>query len=226
MGAPPHPAPLLRLLCLGDSYTVGEGAAQPETWPHRVADALRADGLDLAPPVVVAQTGWTTEDLDAALDRLAPCSDGAAPPEPADAVVLLVGVNDQYRRPDVDAYRERFAALLARAAALAGGPQAGGAGRLVVVSLPDWGATPFGAGPPEDPGVPERTPAEIGRQIDAFNDAARAEAQAAGARWVDVTDLSRAPGAGVIADGLHPTGAAYAAWAERIAPAVRAALGA
>ncbi|MDT0631519.1 SGNH/GDSL hydrolase family protein [Rubrivirga litoralis] len=219
---------MTRLLCLGDSYTVGEGVAPDEAWPARVAAALRTDGLNVAPPTVVAQTGWTTEDLAAALD--------AAPPdrglsEPANAVTLLIGVNDQYRRPDADAYRARFAALLARAVALAGGPQTGGpqtgrAERVVVVSIPDWGRTPHGAAPPEDADVPVRTPAEIGREVDAFNAAARAEADAAGARWVDVTALSREQGALVAADGLHPSGAAYAAWAERIAPAVRAALGA
>lgn len=211
-----------RLLCLGDSYTVGEGVPAEETWPHRVAAALRADGLDVAPPVVVARTGWTTEDLGAALDAAPPAQDGAF-----DAVTLLVGVNDQYRRPDAEAYRARFAALLARAVAYAGGPQAGRAARRVVaVSVPDWGRTPHGAAPPEDAGVPARTPAQITREVDAFNAAARAEAEAVGAGWVDVTDLSREQGALVVADGLHPSGAAYAAWAERVAPAVRAALGA
>ncbi|MDT7855498.1 GDSL-type esterase/lipase family protein [Rubrivirga sp. S365] len=214
---------MTRLFCLGDSYTVGEGVAPDEAWPARVAAALSAGGVDVAPPTVVAQTGWTTKDLAAALD--------AAPPEAADAVTLLIGVNDQYRRPDADAYRARFTTLLARAAALAGGPQTGGpqtgrAERVVVVSIPDWGRTPHGAAPPEDADVPVRTPAEIGREVDAFNAAARAEAEAAGARWVDVTALSREQGALVAADGLHPNGAAYDAWAERIAPAVRAALGA
>ena len=207
----------MRLLCLGDSYTVGEGVAPHETWPHRVAVALRAGGpqtggVETAPPTVVAQTGWTTEDLGAALD--------AAPPEPADVVTLLIGVNDQYRRPDADAYRERFAALLARAVTLAGGV----AERVVVVSIPDWGVTPHGAAPPDDPDVPVRTPDDIAREVDAFNAAARAEAEAAGAGWADVTDLSREQGALVVADGLHPNGAAYQAWCDRIVPAVRAAL--
>lgn len=202
-----------RLLCLGDSYTVGEGVPEAETWPHRVADTVRRNAVDLAPPTVVAQTGWTTEDLAAALD--------AAPPAPADVVTLLIGVNDQYRRPDAEAYRARVAALLRRASRLAGGAE-----RVVVVSIPDWGQTPHGNAPPEDADVPARTPDQIGREVDAFNAAARAEAAAAGAGWVDVTGLSREQGHLVVADRLHPSGAAYAVWAERIAPAVRAALGA
>ncbi len=201
---PETPAP--RFLALGDSYTVGEGVAPEERWPAQLAARLRADEVAVADPEVVAVTGWTAEELDAGIDD-------AAPEGPFDVVTLLIGVNDQYRGLPVDGYRTRYRALLARAVGLAGGDPA----RVVAVSVPDWGATPFAH---DD----RRTADEITAEVDAVNAAARGEAEAAGVAWVDVTMLSRGQGALVVADGLHPTGEAYAAWTDRIEPAVRAVL--
>jgi lysophospholipase L1-like esterase len=194
----------MRLLALGDSYTIGEGVEPGATWPEVVARQLQADVS------VVARTGWTCADLDAGIDA-------AAPAGPFSAVTLLVGVNDQYEGTPPESYRPAFRGLLRRAIALAGGEPR----RVVVVSIPDWSATPFAGAVPDD--APPRTREQIAREVDAYNAVARAEAEAAGARWVDVTDLSRQQGGQVVADGLHPDASAYAAWAERIAPAVRAA---
>ena len=199
------PTGSLSFLALGDSYTVGEGVPTRETWPSVVAHRLRADGVPLADPTVIATTGWTTDELDAAITErerdLAP---------PYDVVTLLVGVNDQYRGRGVDAYRAPFRALLVRAIGLAGGD----ASRVVVVSIPDWGVTPFAAG---------RDAGQIAAEIDAFNAAGHAEALSLGAAWVDVTEISRRWPAETADDGLHPNAAAYARWAEVIAPALRAA---
>ena len=193
-----RPAP--RYLALGDSYTVGEGVAEGGRWPDRLADRL-----GLVAPEVVAVTGWTTDELAAGIEA-------ARPRGPYALVTLLIGVNDQYRGRDVAAFRPEAGALLDRAVAFAGGE----AGRVVAVSIPDWGVTPFAEG---------RDRAEIARQIDAYNAAFRAEAEARSARWADVTPLSRTQGRLVVGDGLHPTAEAYAAWADRIEPAARAALG-
>ena len=197
----------LRVLALGDSYTIGEGVAPADRWPHRLADRLRASGLDVAAPQTVAVTGWTTDELAVGIDA-------ADPRGPFDLVTLLVGVNDQYDGLSPSGYRPRLSAMLDRAVALAGGE----AGRVVAVSIPDWGATPFGA-------ADARGPGQIGREVDAFNAVARAEAERRGAAWVDVTAVSRRQGDRVVADGLHPDAAAYAAWTDRIEPAARAALG-
>src|SRR5512143_813801 len=103
----------LSYLALGDSYTIGEGVAETDRWPAQLAARLRQSGVALCDPDVIAKTGWTTDELDAAItDRS---------PDPHAFVSLLVGVNDQYRGGAVDAYRTRFAALLDRAIALAGG---------------------------------------------------------------------------------------------------------
>ena len=206
--APPVEAPPAapRYLALGDSYTIGEGVAEAERWPVQLAARLRAGGLPVATPRIVARTGWTTDELDAAITA-------ADPRGPFALVTLLVGVNDQYRGRTAEAYRPAFRALLARAVGFAGGSAA----RVVVVSIPDWGVTPFAEG---------RDRTQIGRELDAFNAVARAEATAAGAAFVDVTGISRAEPAAVVADGLHPSGAQYARWAEAVLPAARAALAA
>ena len=202
----------MRLLCLGDSYTVGEGVERDATWPEVVARRLRAEGLSLDAPLVVARTGWTCADLDAGIDA-------AAPAGPFGAVTLLAGVNDQYDGLPAEAYRPQLRRLLGRAVALAGSEP----GRVVAVSIPDWGRTPAADAPPPE-GVPQRSRDEIAREVDAYNAVARGEAERAGARWADVTALSRGQGGQVVADRLHPDAAAYAAWAGVIAPAVRAAL--
>lgn len=195
-----------RYLALGDSYTIGEGVPEAGRWPVQLAAALRQSGTPVAGPQIVAVTGWTVDELDAGIDA-------AAPEGPFDLVTLLVGVNDQYRGRPVEGYRERYRAMLRRAVGFAGDDP----GRVVAVSFPDWGATPFG-------GRDARPQDQIAAEVDAFNAAARAEAEAAGVAWVDVTALSRSQGALVVADELHPSAEAYAAWAERIAPAARAAL--
>ncbi len=211
-----HPSGTLRFLALGDSYTIGEGVAPEARWPNALARRLRTDGLDVAAPTVVAVTGWTTDELAAGIDRAE--AEGVVA-GPYDLVTLLIGVNDQYRGRALDAYRTGFRALLRRAIAfLRESGELGGsdAGRVVVVSIPDWGVTPFAEG---------RDRAQIAREIDAFNAAAREETEAAGARFVDVTALSRTQGAQVVGDRLHPNGAAYAAWTDRIEPEAKAALG-
>ncbi|MFT3763607.1 MAG: SGNH/GDSL hydrolase family protein [Pseudoxanthomonas sp.] len=197
-------------LALGDSYTIGEGVAEDGRWPAQLAKALRGEGVVLADPHVLARTGWTTDELDAAIDDAEPSFDEY------DLVSLLIGVNNQYRgRPPAE-YREQFAALLDRAIGFAGGR----AHRVIALSIPDWGVTPFAA-------RESRDPARIAAEIDAFNAAARATCEAAGVAFVDITPVSRARGGEprmLVEDGLHPSAAMYAEWAKLALPAARAAL--
>ncbi|WP_282298557.1 GDSL-type esterase/lipase family protein, partial [Stenotrophomonas sp. PS02289] len=124
----------LRYLALGDSYTIGEGVAEQGRWPVQLSAALRAAGVDIADPQIIATTGWTTDELDAGIDA-------AAPQGPFDLVTLLIGVNNQYRGRSVDEYRTQFSALLQRALGFAGQR----AQRVLVLAIPDWGVTPFAA---------------------------------------------------------------------------------
>jgi lysophospholipase L1-like esterase len=196
-----------RFLTLGDSYTSGEGVPPAERWPSQLAARLRAHGTPIADPEYIARTGATTAELAAMIEA-------AKPRGPYDLVTLQIGVNDQFRGHAIDAYRCDLTAVIATAVALAGGhPE-----RLVAVSIPDWGVTPFAAGR-DRPGIAER--------IDAFNVVFRAEIARAGARWVDVTASSRAAAEDrslIVADGLHPNGALYARWVALALPTATEAI--
>lgn len=195
-----------RFLALGDSYTIGEGVAADERWPAQLARRLCALGIDVAEPEVIARTGWTTDELSAAMDA-------ATFTPPYALVTLLIGVNNQYRGRTLDNYRDEFDALLARACALAEGH----ARRVIVVSIPDWGVTRFAH-------EQARDAAQVGSEIDAFNAAATAIAAGAGVAFVDVTATSREAGdadAMLVGDGLHPSAAQYALWAEDTLPVAR-----
>jgi lysophospholipase L1-like esterase len=213
-GAAPRTRPFLggrsmRFLALGDSYTIGEGVAAEQRWPAQLAARLNAGGIAIEAPRIIATTGWTTADLARAMDT-------ERPHGPFALVSLLIGVNNQYQGRPLEEYRHEFEALLARAVALAGGD----ARHVIVLSIPDWSVTPFAA---------DRDRATIASEIDRFNDVARVATGNAGAAWVDVTAASRLAGAdarSVTGDGLHPSGAAYARWAELALPAALAALAA
>ena len=128
------PAAEVRLLALGDSYTIGEGVAPEDRWPMQLAALLRTHGLHVAEPKIIARTGWTTDELAAAIAN-------TDVKEHYDLVTVQIGVNNQFRGRSVDEYRAQFGALLARAIGFAGGR----ASHVIVVSIPDWGQTPFAA---------------------------------------------------------------------------------
>lgn len=194
----------LRYLALGDSYTIGEGVSEHERWPLLLAARLRQEGIPLTDPEIIATTGWATDELDEGINRVRPQG-------PYDFVSLLIGVNNQYRGREIDEYRHQFVALLSRAVGFAGG----NAPLVLVVSIPDWGVTPFADG---------RDCEVIASEIDRFNDVSREEARSVGAGFADITPLSRTQGDMVVGDGLHPTADAYAAWVELVLPVARAQL--
>ena len=196
----------LRYLALGDSYTIGEGVAPEARWTHGLADALRAEDIALDAPLTIAATGWTTDELAAAIDA-------AEPPGAFDFASLLIGVNDQYRGRDVAGYHDGFSALLERAIAFARDR----ADRVLVLSIPDWGVTPFAA-------ASGRDPTQIARELDLYNATARATCDARGVAFVDITAVSRERGAepAMLADdGLHPAAPMHAEWTRLALPAAR-----
>jgi lysophospholipase L1-like esterase len=193
-------------LALGDSYTIGEGVDAAGRWPTQLAAALREQGIAISRPRVIAATGWTTDELDVAIDAAEPLGEYGF-------VSLQIGVNNQYRGRPVAEYREQFAALLKRAIGFARGR----VDRVLALSIPDWGATRFG----RDSG---RDLHQIARELDAYNVAARDICVQHGAAFIDVTAFSRERGGedGMLAaDGLHPSAAMYTAWVRLALPAAR-----
>jgi lysophospholipase L1-like esterase len=193
----------LSFLALGDSYTIGEGVPAEDRWPVRLAERLRDDGIALADPHIVAQTGWTTLELLEAMGE-------SGNLRRHDLVTLLAGVNDQYRGYGVDSYRESFDRLVQAAIAHAKLPNG-----LIVLSIPDWGATPYAHG---------RDRTAIAHEIDTFNSAAREIAMASGVRFLDITPLSRRAANDrslLAADGLHPSRTMYESWVEALLPMAR-----
>ncbi|MFQ5399724.1 MAG: SGNH/GDSL hydrolase family protein [Anaerolineae bacterium] len=194
----------MRFLALGDSYTIGESVPESARWPVQLVDLLRREGIGVAELQIIAQTGWTTAELSAGIDA-------AVPHGVFDLVSLLIGVNNQYRGLSQAEYRTEFKALLQRAIGFAGGEPS----RVMVLSIPDWGVTPFAA---------DRDRAAIARDIDAFNKINHLTSERVGAGYVDVTPVSRqaAGDAMMVADdGLHPSGGMYAQWAELALPVAR-----
>ena len=198
--------PVVRYLALGDSYTIGESVPEADRWPNQLATLLEAEGTHTE-VTIIARTGWTTGELWEGIQ------DREVQP-PYDLVSLLIGVNNQYRGYSIDEYREQFTFLLSKAIEYAGGKPE----RVIVLSIPDWGVTPFGAA---------RDREQIAHEIDEFNRVNREESEKAGVHYVDVTPISRIAmdEASLIAeDGLHPAGKMYAMWAEQVLPIAKATL--
>lgn len=198
----------IRFLALGDSYTIGQSVDEAQRWPVQLSKLLEQHGakVDLS---IIARTGWTTYELWDGIQQNAPQGS-------YELVSLLIGVNDEYRGGDVNQYRQDFHFLLGKAIGYAGGDP----GRVIVLSIPDWGVTPYAQNDPRPAG-------QIAAEIDAFNAVNRDEAQKAGARYVDVTPISRTVGTDpvlVADDGLHPSGKMYSAWAQLALPKALAAL--
>lgn len=194
-------------LALGDSYTIGEQVPMKENFPHQLVDILKQNHFDVADPVIIAKTGWTTDELAESI-REHNITDTFS------FVTLLIGVNNQYRGRSVDNYKEEFTLLLHQAIAFAGG----NAEHVFVVSIPDWGVTPFAEG---------RDRAAIAKEIDAYNDAKKTIANAAKCHYIEITESTRHNGNNALflaEDGLHPSGREYNVWARKLAPAVQKAL--
>lgn len=182
-------------LALGDSYTIGQSVDSGQRYPAQTASLLFNHNAHFSGIQYIAQTGWTTLNLADAIIR-------ANPHGPYAAVSLLIGVNDQYQTRDTTNYRLRFTNLLTTALTLAGNIKS----HVFVLSIPDYGVTPFGG-----------NNKEISDQIDQFNTINKEVTDSYKISYTDVTSISRndANDASFIAfDGLHPSGKQYAQWAE------------
>ena len=191
--------PPVRYLALGDSYTIGESVAQSQRYPVLLTADLRAAGLNVENPLIIARTGWTTANLQAGIE------DADIEGRTYDLVSLLIGVNNQFQGRSLEEYKTEFAELLQQAVDFAGGDK----DRVFVVSIPDYAFTPFGQS--------ASNTSTISAEIDIFN-AAAADITAENAiDFYNITPISRMGNDDpelVADDGLHPSGKQYQLWVD------------
>ncbi|MBS1556752.1 MAG: SGNH/GDSL hydrolase family protein [Bacteroidetes bacterium] len=187
-----------KYLALGDSYTIGESVSEAERWPNQLRDSLNKKGYAIGKPTIIATTGWRTDNLKNAMNI------AQLKPE-YDLVSLLIGVNNQYQGKSSDQYAIEFEDLLKTAIHLAKGRKE----NVFVVSIPDYGFTPFGKPKKE----------AITKAIDLFNEINARITYKYKVQYFNITEISRdglTDPSLVAGDGLHPSGKMYAQWVELI----------
>lgn len=192
-------------LALGDSYTFGEGLSLRDNFPNQTVRLLANAGYSINLPTIVAKTGWTTEELQTGIANQT--SDQAN----YDIVSLLIGVNNQYRSGDPQEYAKQFEELLHQAIAFASKNPA----HVFVLSIPDWGVTPYAEG---------RDREKISREIDSFNLINKRLSEKWKVNYIDISGGSREAAKDlslIVSDGLHPSAKEYRRWAEKLAAAIQ-----
>lgn len=184
-------------LAIGDSYTIGEMVTENERFPVQLSARLNFDSIDITEPLIIAKTGWTTDELLAAIKE-------KNVKDTFSIVTLLIGVNNQYRGRSSEGYRAELKQLLDIAVKYTGGKKE----NVFVLSIPDWGVTPFAEG--KDRG-------KIAAEIDEYNRVKKEECEKLGVKYYDITGISRIKDPDMIAtDGLHPSGEMYKMWVDKI----------
>lgn len=203
----------LTYLALGDSYTIGQSVTPEQSFPHQLTDALNYGFISAKSPfhvqypTIIATTGWTTDDLINGIVNTAIAN------KKFSFVTLLIGVNDQYEQLSLSNYQVKFVQVLKTAINFANGDTS----RVFVLSIPDYGVTPFGGSRANI----------IGPEIDQFNAVNRDESKKAGVNYLNITTISReaATNPGLVAsDGLHPSAAMYQLWVQQLEPIVESQL--
>lgn len=186
-------------LALGDSYTIGESVPEEMRWPNQLVDQLNGEQPLYQNPTLVARTGWTTDELMAAIESRNFNT-------PYDVVSLMIGVNNQYRGRSLENFRQELIVLLEQTLVFSGNNHS----KVFVLSIPDWGVTPFAEG---------RDRNQIAQEIDAYNAVIREECSARNIAFFDITPISRLAknDTSLLAeDGLHPSGLMYQLWVNEV----------
>jgi lysophospholipase L1-like esterase len=190
---------VIRYLALGDSYTIGESVPSNKNFPNQTAALLKKAEVTIEAPTIIAKTGWTTDELQEQLSRTRLAG-------PFDFVTLLIGVNNQYRGRSADEYAKQFEELLQQAIGYAGEK----VNHVIVLSIPDWGVTPFAEG---------RDRKQIATAIDLYNSINQRISKQYKVHYINITPFTREAVTDktfVAKDGLHPSAKDYARWAEKV----------
>ena len=192
----------LSYLALGDSYTIGESVEESLRWPVQLADSLSEMGIPVAPPTIIATTGWTTNELQEAI------ADTTLHP-PYDMVSLLIGVNNQYRGYDIERYKAEFRELVEQAISFAGDDPM----KVFVVSIPNYGVTPFGL----------KNEEIIRQELLEYDAIADSISSDFGIPFINITPISENAKTDlslIAGDKLHPSGKMYSLWVSEMLPTV------
>lgn len=201
------PARAINYLALGDSYTIGEGEVTQNTYPWQITKILANKGIKFNPKVI-AKTGWTSSELLQALsqEKIAPNS--------YDIASILIGVNNQYRGQSTEQFQKDLVELIETTQSLLGHSIQS---RIVLISIPDWGITPFG----QSHEIPQD---QISKEINTFNRVIIQEATKYGLPYINITESYRENGGtakNLVEDGLHPSRYIYKEWAFQLSEIFR-----
>jgi len=187
--------PKRTFLALGDSYTIGESVDEKDRWSKQLIDLLKTE-FNFANHDIIAQTGWTTSELTQAIEA-------KNLTEQFDIVSLLIGVNNQYRGETLENYQIEFVKLLDISSKIAKNDPK----RVMVLSIPDWGKTPFAEG---------QNKAKVASEIDAFNEVAKEACKKVGIVFIDITEITRknTEASMFASDGLHYAEKMHQLWAH------------
>jgi len=190
----------VKFLALGDSYTIGQGVEEHKSWPVQIGEELKENNFEVQVVDIIAQTGWATNDLINGIEN--------TELNDYNLVSLLIGVNNQFQNQSFGIFEFEFTTLLNKSIEIAGSRE-----RVFVVSIPDYGVTPFGSGNSEN----------IAEEIDMYNNFISNTCDIFEVSFICITEISRnlgdSPGA-LVQDKLHPSASQYEAWTNEILPVV------
>lgn len=191
----------MKYLALGDSYTIGEAVEQSGSFPYQLASQIQAKTGNVFTEIkTIAKTGWTTDELQEAILQQSPASD-------YDLVTLLIGVNNQYRSYSMFQYSKELDALLRQAISFAKGK----ASHVLLIGIPDYGCTPFGAGQAQ----------HIDAELKRYNFMCKETADRYSVTFVPIFEISKLASsqpALIASDQLHPSAMMYELWVNEIIP--------
>lgn len=189
----------INYLTLGDSYTIGEGVSASSRWPNQLVDSLGERNIQIDSLKIIATSGWTTANLQNAIDNTEISG--------FDLVSLLIGVNNQFQGLSETEFQSEFDELLLQALSFSTG------NKVFVVSIPDYGVTPFGQSNSE----------QIAQELDSYNSYMEMKCIELEVPFVNITEISRDledNPQGLAPDNLHPSGFQYSLWVEEMLPVV------